>query len=797
MIAPAGRHAVRSLGVLVGLVLSLAGPAAIAQEQGGDPEQRLEEELEGASAGERLVILERHADEAKERQEFPRLLDLGERALDLAQSLENPEAEARARQDVGLAHTMLGEPEKGREILDEALALSETHGSAKDRADVVNALGITEYRLGGYARAAEHFEAAQQVFRELGETESAATSLGNLGATRSRMGDSDGGLEAFEQALVLHRQAGNERGTAMALNNIGIARQHLGRYADAIEVYLEALEIEERLGNQAGIARTYGNIGIIYKNLQQYEKALQYMERALEIHRETGDRHSEATDLNNIGGIYGDREETEKAVDYYRQALEVGEEMGDRAFLSTPLINLGDAFVTLERFGAAEEVFRRALALAKETGNRGSEGSVLASLSVVQRRLGRRRAARDSLESALQIAREIEDKEDQRDVHLALAELHAEAGDFERAYGSHRRYAELQESIVHGKAAAEIADMEGKYEAEKKQREIEGLRRDNELQSLRLRSERLRNSALVAGLLLVGLVLLLLFRRYLHLVAFWKSKSYVGHYRILKQVGSGGMGTVYKAVHVRERTRPVALKVLREEHSSDPVFQQRLKHEAVLMDKLDHRNIVKVYERGQYGQQLFVAMEWVEGPSLADVVARGDRLPLEDCLDIMRQLTEGVTQVHGAGIVHRDLKPANVMLLPLEEGGRLVKLLDFDIARTSSLTRLTETGVIVGTVGYLAPEQIMQSPPSVASDIYSLGVVFYELTTLERPFFGEMAIDVVRQTLEKVPVAPSRLRADVPPELDKLILDMLAKEAGDRPSAETVLTSLDRIDTRH
>ena len=163
----------------------------------------------------------------------------------------------------------------------------------------------------------------------------------------------------------------------------------------------------------------------------------------------------------------------------------------------------------------------------------------------------------------------------------------------------------------------------------------------------------------------------------------------------------------------------------------------RFEQEAWIGGKLDHPGLVKVYERGQYGQQLFVAMEWIEGPSLADVVARGDRLPLEDCLDIMRQLTEGVTQVHGAGIVHRDLKPANVMLLPLEERGRLVKLLDFDIARTSSLTRLTETGVIVGTVGYLAPEQIQGGEVDRRTDVWSLGVVLYELLAGALPLDAE------------------------------------------------------------
>ena len=278
-------------------------------------------------------------------------------------------------------------------------------------------------------------------------------------------------------------------------------------------------------------------------------------------------------------------------------------------------------------------------------------------------------------------------------------------------------------------------------------------------------------------------------RRYLSLVAFWKTRTYVGHYRILGTLGSGGMGVVYRAADVVDRSRLCALKVLREEYTDDVVLRRRLLNEAALIDQLDHPNIVKVIERGEANGRLFIAMELLSGVPLSERIAEGRALPLPACLRVMRGLAEAVERVHARGIVHRDLKPANVMLVPSDEE-ETVKLLDFGLARGQSLTRLTETGMIVGSINYLAPEQIRDRAYTPASDVYSLGVTFYELVALEKPFLGETAADVIKQILDREPLPPSAFRPDLPERLNALILSMLAKGPEARPTALAVSEEL-------
>ena len=224
------------------------------------------------------------------------------------------------------------------------------------------------------------------------------------------------------------------------------------------------------------------------------------------------------------------------------------------------------------------------------------------------------------------------------------------------------------------------------------------------------------------------------------------------------------------------------------------MLRQRFKNEAVLIDQLEHPHIVKVYERGEFNDRLYIAMELVDGHPLADVIRRRERLPLADCVGIMGQLADAVAKIHGKGIVHRDLKPENIMLVDSAAKRPFVKLLDFDIAKSYSLTRLTATGEILGTVSYLAPEMITRQLTSPASDIYALGVVFYELVTLERPFLGQLAIDIVRQILEREPLPPATLRADLPADVSALILEMLAKAPEQRPDDALLALRLEMLE---
>jgi ligand-binding sensor domain-containing protein/tRNA A-37 threonylcarbamoyl transferase component Bud32 len=283
------------------------------------------------------------------------------------------------------------------------------------------------------------------------------------------------------------------------------------------------------------------------------------------------------------------------------------------------------------------------------------------------------------------------------------------------------------------------------------------------------------------------------FRKYVALSGFWKKQKLVGNYKLLDKIGSGGMGTVYKAENRTDKTQMVAIKVLKEELFEDESSRKRFKQEAVIVDQLDHPNIVRVFERGQSKHSMFIAMELLEGRTLTDKINKENRLDVLEGLHIMIQVTDAIAKIHSKGIIHRDMKPDNVMLVGKGNDPNFVKLLDFGLARMQHQTRLTQSGMVIGTINYMAPEQISGSGFSGATDVYSMGVMFYEMMTGEKPFVGETTIDIMKQIIDKTPIDPMRFRFELPAELNDLILRMVEKESEDRPEVEDVLDTLKRI----
>lgn len=279
-------------------------------------------------------------------------------------------------------------------------------------------------------------------------------------------------------------------------------------------------------------------------------------------------------------------------------------------------------------------------------------------------------------------------------------------------------------------------------------------------------------------------------RTYFTLIAFWKRKSFIGHYRILEKIGLGGMGTVYKAQHVMDKTKTVAIKVIRESFSLDPEQKKRFLHEASIMDQFNHPHIVKVIERGEYNQQFFFAMEFLEGPRLSELIEHEHPIGFETIQDVLCQIADALAKIHSKGVVHRDLKPENIMLTERDGRRNFVKLLDFGLAKTESLTRFTETGKVMGTVQYISPEQILEGNATPASDMYALGVIFFELVTGSRPFDGETVIQTIKAILDNDPQPPVELRPDLPEAWNRLILNMIDKDPRLRPDAASFLKEL-------
>src|SRR5918993_93673 len=262
-----------------------------------------------------------------------------------------------------------------------------------------------------------------------------------------------------------------------------------------------------------------------------------------------------------------------------------------------------------------------------------------------------------------------------------------------------------------------------------------------------------------------------------------------GRYLIIRKLGSGGMANVYLASD-QELGRRVAIKILDDRHARDEQFVERFRREAQNAAGLSHPNIVSIYDRGDSEGTYYIAMEHVEGRTLKELlVARGPS-PLGIAIDYTRQILSALRFAHRNGIVHRDIKPHNVIV----DGDGRVKVMDFGIARAGAASQMTEAGSIIGTAQYLSPEQARGAPVDQTSDLYSTGIVLYELLTGTVPFNGETPVEIAMKHLSQVPAAPSTHRPEIPRDLDYVALRALAKDPSDRyHSAEEMDSDLERI----
>ncbi|MFF3518040.1 protein kinase [Streptomyces sp. NPDC002573] len=251
-----------------------------------------------------------------------------------------------------------------------------------------------------------------------------------------------------------------------------------------------------------------------------------------------------------------------------------------------------------------------------------------------------------------------------------------------------------------------------------------------------------------------------------------------GRYRLERPLGRGGMATVWRA---RDEVlgRAVAVKLMAEGALHDASAVERFRHEANTVAGLGHANIVTVFDAGVDGHVPFLVMELIEGADLGSLIARG-RLRVEYAVAVADQVCAALETAHRAGVVHRDLKPANLLMSP--DG--TVKVVDFGIARTAATARagLTAVATVVGTSAYMAPEQATGAPVDARADLYALGCVLHEMLTGEPPFTGEDPMAVLYQHLHQPPRPLRGIRPEVPADLERLVVDLLAKDPFDRPA---------------
>lgn len=258
-------------------------------------------------------------------------------------------------------------------------------------------------------------------------------------------------------------------------------------------------------------------------------------------------------------------------------------------------------------------------------------------------------------------------------------------------------------------------------------------------------------------------------------------------YELIERIGDGGMAEVYRA-HDKMLDRFVAVKILHPQFTSDEAFVKRFRREAQGAAKLSHPNIVSIYDVGECDGKYYIVMEYVKGETLKDKIKREGPLPINTALQIAEEIASALENAHANNLVHCDIKPHNILL---NESGH-VKVADFGIARATSSSTITYTGSVIGSVHYFSPEQAKGHTISPKSDIYSLGIVMYEMLTGQVPFNGETAVSIAIKHLQEAPIPPHELRSDIPPLVEAIILKAMDKNPDNRFSSTELIKELER-----
>lgn len=636
------------------------------------------------------------------------------------------------------------------------------------------------------ARALGYAKRAAELSKKINYQQGKAYAFFRLAKAYWDLGENKKAFELNREALNIFEKLRDYEGIRISHATMASFYHINGNYEVALKYIIEALNVSEKMNDKFNMAESLYQLGNLYLRLAEPGKALKYFQKALETGKEAVKKQRLIYYINNIGLAYMELEEYTRALDNFQKALRLFTEQGEKIGMSNTLLNIGIIYIKLDNYHESLKYLQEGVEKFEETGNKRGMCRALFQIGNNHFKMNHYKKTISYYHDALKKAREANDKFMIRDIYKSYSEVYAASGDYKESLKYHKLYAEVKDNLVNEKKNKQIVQLQEQYEAEKRTREIEILKKTNKIRGI-------TRNVLIAGLILVFIFLVFMFKKYMYLFSFWKKQKHIGQYRLLEPIGSGGMGKVFKAHNIRDKTSVVAIKVLKEELFKVESNRRRFKHEGAIIDKLDHPNILKIFERGVHEETLYFVMEFIEGKTLGKKIEEDGQIDLKEAIHIMIQLTDALALIHSRDIVHRDLKPANIMLTQKNGDPNFVKLLDFGLSKMKYQTRLTESGFFIGTANYLAPEQIIDFEYSPAADIYSLGIIFYEMLIGKMAFTGDSLAAIVDQVLESTPPAPGKIRPEIPGELNRLILEMISKQNNQRPSAQIVLNTLKKL----
>jgi len=416
--------------------------------------------------------------------------------------------------NIGTANRLQGNYGKSLSFHTKALEDDRKKGNRKDESLSLNNIGNVYLVQGKYKGATENYEKSLRIRQDINDQVGVASSLNNLGLVYKNQGDLDRALAYYQNAYRIFQQLGNRVGFANALNNIGIIYRNNGNRERALLNFVEALKVFQKIGNKVGEANTLNNIGNIYYQQEKFEKALEVYGHSLDISKAVGDKNSMAGKLSNIGGVHLIMGNKKKALESTEKALQLQTEIGDDKGQISTLNNLGAYFLEERDLDRSLSYFQRAEKLEKRIGNHSYSTITLSSIGEIYNLKKQPKQGLKYLKRALSESRNYGSTDDLIKVYASLSEAYAEVGDFENSYNYQQLGVQVRDSLDRVVNARDLAEMQTKFETEQKQREIELLSKEKEVQDLKLsRQIVVRNTVIVISIFAL-LMLALIYTRY-------------------------------------------------------------------------------------------------------------------------------------------------------------------------------------------------------------------------------------------------------------------------------------------